>query len=294
MKYCIHCGAELEDEDRFCVHCGLAQTPASGPTCQQEPADQAPASSAQAAVSAPAVANRKPVNKAVVVLSVVLGVALAVIVCLVLVMRPASNETEAPSSNVASQQTDDSDSNASSHDSAGSDSSAAHKKESSSTQTEVSVRALSDFSGNMGACLLSSYSASSVLPASEYGTYVASNLSDGDWSTAWVEGSSGSGAGQSVTMSRASGSKASVSCLELVAGYGKSTDIYYKNARPKQVSLIADSGEVVAQVTLADSYRVVQSISFPAVSTSSITLRIDSVYEGNKYDDCAISEMRCF
>lgn len=295
MKYCIHCGAELEDEDRFCVHCGLAQTPASGPTCQQEPVDQAPASSAQAAVPDPAVANRKPVNKAVVVLSVVLGVALAVIVCLVLVMRPASNETEAPSSNVASQQqTDDSDSNASSHDSAGSDSSVAHKKESSSTQTEVSVRALSDFSGDMDACLLSSYSASSVLPASEYGTYVASNLSDGDWNTAWVEGSSGSGAGQSVTMSRASGSKASVSCLELVAGYGKSTDIYYKNARPKQVSLIADSGEVVAQVTLVDSYRVVQSISFPAVSTSSITLRIDSVYEGNKYDDCAISEMRCF
>ncbi len=295
MKYCIHCGSELEDEDKFCVHCGLTQTPASGPTCQQEPADQAPASSAQAAVSAPAVANRKPVNKAVVVLSVVLGVALAVIVCLVLVMRPASNETEAPSSNVASQQqTDDSGSNASSHDSASSDSSAAHKKENSSTQTEVSVRALSDFSGDMGACLLSSYSASSVLPASEYGTYVAGNLSDGDWSTAWVEGSSGSGAGQSVTMSRVSGSKASVSCLELVAGYGKSTDIYYKNARPKQVSLIADSGEVVAQVTLADSYRVVQSISFPAVSTSSITLRIDSVYEGNKYDDCAISEMRCF
>ena len=181
-----------------------------------------------------------------------------------------------------------------SHDSKSSDSSVASKKEGSSTQTEVSVRALSGFSGEMSTCPLNSYSASSVLPASEYGTYVASNLSDGDWNTAWVEGSSGSGAGQSVTISRASGGKATVSCLELVAGYGKSTDIYYKNARPKQVSLIADSGEMVAQVTLADSYRVVQSISFPAVSTSSITLRIDSVYEGNKYDDCAISEMRCF
>ena len=210
-------------------------------------------------------------------------------------MRPSSDEGEASSANVASQQqTHDSDGSASSHDSKSSDSSVASKKESSSTQTEVSVRALSGFSGEMSTCPLNSYSASSVLPASEYGTYVASNLSDGDWSTAWVEGSSGSGAGQSVTISRASGGKATVSCLELVAGYGKSTDIYYKNARPKQVSLIADSGEVVAQVTLADSYRVVQSISFPAVSTSSITLRIDSVYEGNKYDDCAISEMRCF
>lgn len=230
-----------------------------------------------------------------IVLSVALAAALVVIVCLVLFMRPSSDEGEASSANVASQQqTHDSDGSASSHDSKSSDSSVASKKEGSSTQTEVSVRALSGFSGEMSTCPLNSYSASSVLPASEYGTYVASNLSDGDWNTAWVEGSSGSGAGQSVTISRASGGKATVSCLELVAGYGKSTDIYYKNARPKQVSLIADSGEAVAQVTLADSYRVVQSISFPAVSTSSITLRIDSVYEGNKYDDCAISEMRCF
>ena len=289
MKYCIHCGSELEDEDKFCVHCGLTQSSAPEPGCQRKGVGQTSVS------PAPVTTSKKPVNKAVIALSVALAAALVVIVCLVLFMRPSSDEGEASPANAASQQqTDGSDSNASSHDSASSDSSAAHKKESSSTQTEVSVRALSDFSGDMGACLLSSYSASSVLPASEYGTYVAGNLSDGDWSTAWVEGSSGSGAGQSATMSRVSGSKASVSCLELVAGYGKSTDIYYKNARPKQVSLIADSGEVVAQVTLADSYRVVQSISFPAVSTSSITLRIDSVYEGNKYDDCAISEMRCF
>lgn len=289
MKYCIHCGAELEDEDKFCVHCGLSQSTAPEPDCQQGAVGQTPTA------SAPAAAGKKPVNKAVIVLSVALVVALAVIVCLVLFMRPASDEGEASSANaVSQQQTHDSDSNASSHDSKNSDSSVTSKKESSSAQTEVSVRALSGFSGEMSACPLSSYSASSVLPASEYGTYVASNLSDGDWNTAWVEGSSGSGVGQSVTVSRASGGKATVSCLELVAGYGKSTDIYYKNARPKQVSLIVDSGEVVAQVTLADSYRVVQSISFPAVSTSSITLRIDSVYGGNKYDDCAISGMRCF
>lgn len=289
MKYCIHCGLELEDEDKFCVHCGLSQSSALEPGCQQEAVGQTSVSPASAA------ASKKPVNRAVIVLSVALAAALVVIVCLVLFMRPSSDEGEASSANVASQQqTHDSDGSASSHDSKSSDSSVASKKEGSSTQTEVSVRALSGFSGEMSTCPLNSYSASSVLPASEYGTYVASNLSDGDWNTAWVEGSSGSGAGQSVTISRASGGKATVSCLELVAGYGKSTDIYYKNARPKQVSLITDSGEVVAQVTLADSYRVVQSISFPAVSASSITLRIDSVYEGNKYDDCAISEMRCF
>ena len=133
-----------------------------------------------------------------------------------------------------------------------------------------------------------------MLPASEYGTYVASNLDDGALDTAWVEGATGSGAGQSVKMSSPSGSKMTVCEVQLMAGYTKSEDIYYKNARPKQVSLVTDSGKVIAQVTLVDSYREVQSITFPAVSTSSLTLRIDSVYEGNKYEDCAISEMRCY
>ena len=162
MKYCIHCGSELEDEDKFCVHCGLTQSSAPEPGCQRKGVGQTSVS------PAPATTSKKPVNKAVIALSVALAAALVVIVCLVLFMRPSSDEGEASSANAASQQqTDGSDSNASSHDSARSDSSAAHKKESSSTQTEVSVRALSDFSGDMGACLLSSYSASSVLPASE-------------------------------------------------------------------------------------------------------------------------------
>lgn len=120
MKYCIHCGAELEDEDKFCVHCGLSQSAAPEPDCQQGAEGQTPTS------SAPAAAGKKPVNKAVIVLSVALVAALAVIVCLVLFMRPASDKGEASSANVASQQqTHDSDSNASSHDSKSSDSSAA-------------------------------------------------------------------------------------------------------------------------------------------------------------------------
>lgn len=290
MKYCIHCGSELEDEDKFCVHCGLSQSPAPEPGCQQEAVGQTSVSPASAA-------GKQETGQQSGDCSFCGSLPLRwwlsfawFCSCVSLRMKgrhplPMLHRSSRLMILTGS---------ASSHDSKSSDSSVASKKESSSAQTEVSVRALSGFSGEMSTCPLNSYSASSVLPASEYGTYIASNLSDGDWSTAWVEGSSSSGAGQSVTISRASGGKATVSCLELVAGYGKSTDIYYKNARPKQVSLIADSGEVVAQVTLADSYRVVQSISFPAVSTSSITLRIDSVYEGNKYDDCAISEMRCF
>ena len=98
MKYCIHCGSELEDEDKFCVHCGLSQRSAPEPGCQQEAVGQTSVSPASAA------ASKKPINRAVIVLSVALAAALVVIVCLVLFMRPSSDEGEASSANVASQQ----------------------------------------------------------------------------------------------------------------------------------------------------------------------------------------------
>lgn len=58
MKYCIHCGSELEDEDKFCVHCGLSQSSAPEPGCQQEAVGQTSVSPASAA------ASKKPVNRA--------------------------------------------------------------------------------------------------------------------------------------------------------------------------------------------------------------------------------------
>ena len=86
MKYCIHCGSELEDEDKFCVHCGLSQSSAPESGCQQEAVGQTSVSPASAA------ASKKPINRAVIVLSVALAAALVVIVCLVLFMRPSSDE----------------------------------------------------------------------------------------------------------------------------------------------------------------------------------------------------------
>ncbi len=88
MKYCIHCGSELEDEDKFCVHCGLSQSSAPEPGCQQEAVSQTSVPLASAA------ASKKPVNRAVIVLSGALAAAVVLIVCLVLFMRPSSDEGE--------------------------------------------------------------------------------------------------------------------------------------------------------------------------------------------------------
>lgn len=132
--------------------------------------------------------------------------------------------------------------------------------------------------------------ASSTLPTSNYGTYNAANVADGDNATAWVEGAQGSGVGSEITFSNPSTS-AALSELAIRNGYTKSEDLYYKNARPCDITIFAD-GQPLCTATLKDSYASLQVISFgKQINPSTITIRIDSVYSGTKYEDCAITEL---
>lgn len=74
-------------------------------------------------------------------------------------------------------------------------------------------------------------------------------------------------------------------------GYCKSEDLYYRNARPHQITIIAD-GNPIGVATLSGRFNVIQVISFEEpILPDKITVRIDSVYEGSRYEDCAISEI---
>lgn len=284
MGFCTSCGAKLEDDAAFCTNCGAR---VQG-TLEVQP------------VGSP---ERRPEGgrgKTIALIAVLVVVALALIAVGFMLLKPTVDNAVANLSGQASQSTQQdgqtqSGSSASSSEKSkdSADSAKAESQNSVSTSSSVTLTSVSGFACAAQDVVFPTYSASSTLAPSEYGNYWAENLDDDSWSTAWVEGASGSGAGQSVRMTSPSDSKKTVTTVEIMAGYAKSTDIYYKNARPKQISLLADSGKVIAQVTLADSYQTVQRITFPAQSTASITLRIDSVYEGNKYDDCAISELRC-
>lgn len=133
---------------------------------------------------------------------------------------------------------------------------------------------------------------SSVLESADGFTYDSSNATDGKLSTAWVEGASGPGVGEGVVLG--ADKRVSVSSITFASGYQKSEDIYYKNARPKQITLVdGKTGETICTVTLEDAPGSAQVVRFQGdpVNTSSIRLVIDSVYPGNKYEDCAISEI---
>lgn len=161
-----------------------------------------------------------------------------------------------------------------------------------SSKRSASVSLVDASSATFSNSLMSAGEVSSVLESADGFTYDSSNATDGKLSTAWVEGASGPGVGEGVVLG--ADKRVSVSSITFASGYQKSEDIYYKNARPKQITLVdGKTGETICTVTLEDAPGSAQVVRFQGdpVNTSSIRLVIDSVYPGNKYEDCAISEI---
>lgn len=134
-----------------------------------------------------------------------------------------------------------------------------------------------------------SVTASSYLTQASYNLYhTPERMTDGDLTTAWVEGVAGDGIGESVTFTF--DGTYLVSGMQIYAGYQKSGDLYKKNARPAVLTVTFSNGEELT-VTLQD-VNGVQDIAFEVpAETGSVTLAIASVYAGSKYQDTVISEL---
>ena len=129
--------------------------------------------------------------------------------------------------------------------------------------------------------------ASSTLVQSPY-SYAPENITDGDCSTAWVEGAGGNGIGENVTLTY--DGTYLMQGFRIRNGYQKKSDLYTKNARPKTIELIFSDGSA-QEFGLADSGLTEQEIRLSApVNSSSVTLVIRDVYPGTKYEDTAITE----
>lgn len=70
--------------------------------------------------------------------------------------------------------------------------------ESTGGTTNVSISVNSD--ATLSSSVLTDASASSELATDSYDAYYATNVLDGDTATAWVEGASGAGKGESITL----------------------------------------------------------------------------------------------
>lgn len=127
---------------------------------------------------------------------------------------------------------------------------------------------------------------------SEYGmTHSPDRLIDGDLTKAWVEGASGDGIGEAVVLTF--DGVYEVSGLDIYAGYQKSRDLYNKNSRPSRISVTFSDG--TSEAFELDDYYGQQRLWFTSpVKTSCVTIAIQAVYSGNKYEDTVISELSLF
>lgn len=139
-------------------------------------------------------------------------------------------------------------------------------------------------------------SASSVLKESGY-NYEAENLKDLDASTCWADGVAGNGTNESILFT--SSQKQTVRGLAILPGFCASADLYAKNGAP--IAFHIEYGEESMDFSYVDRELPFHSenpfdgmiyIDFgETVEISECKVTITDVRDGNKYDDCCITEM---
>ena len=146
-------------------------------------------------------------------------------------------------------------------------------------------------------------STSSQLTANGSIVYDAQNLADFSYQTAWVEGKEGFGIGTAIAFSFAP-THPRITTLIFANGYVKSKKAWQDNARVHKLKMFVND-ESYAIIELKDSYtKQFVKLEKPLGNSNrhdyeklkakgnwTIRFEILSVYEGDKYEDTAISEI---
>ena len=126
---------------------------------------------------------------------------------------------------------------------------------------------------------------------SEEEDYSGSRLIDGDQTTSWQEGEEGTGEGKGVTISLEGSHQ--VRYLVLYLGNWKSDELWRYNARPQ--SLAIQVGEAEEEILEFPNEKKVFYLALQEpVEASEIKIRIQSSYEGERWEDNCISEIEVY
>ncbi len=161
------------------------------------------------------------------------------------------------------------------------------------TSTQASGTGDSDTSTTLAPVQVrpTSADASSALKATSTNSYRATNLIDGDLATAWEEGVKGPGLGEWVRFEFSR--PLVIARIEIANGYQKDDERFQGNPRVKTVKVEYSNGETEL-IDLA-RYRGVPEHRPEASETIDwVKLTIVSVYEGDEWEDTALSEVRIF
>jgi hypothetical protein len=115
-------------------------------------------------------------------------------------------------------------------------------------------------------------------------TYGPENLADNDSQTAWCEGVSGNGIGETITIRINEGLP--FRRLIISNGYGKSSSHYADNSRIKTVDITSDTGTQTT-TTLIDQNGALP-VYLPGMAQDWVRLTIRDVYPGNRFADTCV------
>lgn len=132
------------------------------------------------------------------------------------------------------------------------------------------------------------YCVSSMLKPQFGNSYGVANLFDASTGTAWVEGASGSGIGEWITIGFEAPRR--VKSIHVQNGYQKTPDIFAKNNRVRQIRLQFSGGESQT-FTLDDKFSAQLLTLRSPVTAYWLQFVIDDVWAGNKYTDTAITKL---
>ena len=130
----------------------------------------------------------------------------------------------------------------------------------------------------------------SSLTSSKGVEYVGDNLKDGDLATSWQEAKDGFGAGEEITLNFKPNKK--VRYIAIYNGKQTSEKEFIQNNRLKEIEIIIE--DYATELELDDTMTP-QILEISGIDkVNNIVIKIISVYEGTKYDDTVISEIKCY
>lgn len=138
---------------------------------------------------------------------------------------------------------------------------------------------------------IASVEASSTYPEANGVSYEPTLLSDSKSVTAWFEGKTGSGLGESVTLHL--DGEQTVTGVRLWAGWWSDGEQWGANNRPHEVELSFSDGSTKS-VSLTDKMELQEIRLDKPVRTSSVRVKIVSIYNGSAFNDTGISEIQVF
>lgn len=153
-------------------------------------------------------------------------------------------------------------------------------------------------------------SASSSLPDDQYGSYDGENLCDGNTKTVWVEGASGDGVGEEISLAIVYNDYNRYFGIDRLRGilvyngYFSDADLFWKNGRAMNldINLLKDGSQVYE-----DSITFLEPRGWPIVEymtpskgycifdksydVDEVLLTIEDAYEGSEWNDTCIAEV---